>query len=213
MKKIMIPDWLKKILDDSGLEQGKYFFDEESVELENLPDGFVGVAECENGGLAVAKKNDGVIYRLENGGVDVYAVDEKEFLLAIHRDEAWEELSENMPARRSFWLGVVVKMRSEAGEELALGFKGSSRDSVMVIQAEIKAEEMLQDALNRELKTSLMITNFEIMDVLDEGGVFEGKGVVVPMFTVVVEVEGFDPTTIGDPKVGWISLSKRELTN
>jgi hypothetical protein len=134
MKTTKIPDWLKKILEVSGLEQGKYSFGEDGVELEQLPDEFVGVAECEGGGLAVAKKADGILYRFEQGKVNVYATTEEEFRLEIRRDEAWEELSENMPATKPFWLGIVIKSNNEDGEEMTLGFKGASRDSVMVIQ-------------------------------------------------------------------------------
>lgn len=213
MTDIKIPDWLKKILDDSGLDQGIYSFGEGLVELAGLPEEFVGIAECEGGGLALAKKGDGVVYRLAGGKIQVYAVDEKEFKLAMRRDEAWEELSENMPATRPFWLGIVLKTKNEAGEEMTLGFKGESRDSIMVVQGEMKQDEMLEDALNRELKSALMITQYQILDVVDEGGDFESQGELVPMFTVMVGVEGFDPQVIGDPQIGWINLSKKEMVN
>jgi hypothetical protein len=210
---LKIPDWLKKILDDSGLDQGKYSFGEEVMELAGLPAEFSGIAESEGGGLALSTKNDGVIYRFENGKVDVYAIDEREFLLAIKRDEAWEELSENMPAIRSCWLGIVIKSKSDEGEEITLGFGGTSRDAAMVIQAKMLPEEMLTDALNRELLETLEIKNYQILDVLDDGGEYEDGGELMPLFTVVVEVEVFDPDIIGDPRIGWIKMDKQKVLN
>jgi hypothetical protein len=213
MKTTRIPDWLKKILEVSGLEQGKYSFGEDSVELEQLPDEFVGVAECEGGGLAVAKKADGILYRFEDGKVNVYATSEEEFRLEIRRDEAWEELSENMPATKPFWLGIVIKSNNEDGEEMTLGFKGSSRDSVMVIQGKMLSEELLSDALHRELSEALEITDYQIIDVLDDGGEYEDQGQLMPLFTVVVGVETFDPEVMGDPRIGWVRVDRDKAIN
>jgi hypothetical protein len=154
-----------------------------------------------------------VVYRLEEGEVGVYAVDEAEFLLAVRRDEAWEALSENMPASKPCWLGIVVKSKNDEGEELTLGFGGASRDAAMVIQGKMLTEEMLTDALNRELLQALEVKNYQILDVLDDGGAYEENGVMMPLFTVVVGVEEFDPETIGDPRIGWIKMRKQQVLN
>lgn len=213
MKKNKLPNWLKKILDDTSLEQGKYTFEEDGVNIEGLPEEFIGVASCDGGGLAISKNNDEVIYRFENNQIDVYAVDEQEYVISRRRDDAWEELSENMPATNSFWLGIVLKTKTDVGEELTLGLKGLSKDSALVIQGKINTDEMLNDALNRELSEALMITDFEVADVLDDGGVMSDKDGDLPMFTVVVLVEEFDESTIGDPRVGWINMSKTKVVN
>lgn len=213
MKKITIPDWLKKILDDSGMEQGKYTFGDGEVSLAGLPDEFVGVAEGEGGGLAVAKKGDGVIYEYAGGEVNVYAIDEDEFRLAVWRDEGWEELAENMPSRRGFGLGIILKTVGDGGKQLTLGVAGDSRNSAMVIKGEMKPEEMLTDALDRELKNGLGITTYEVLDVMDDGGVWESDGTEMPLFVVVVLVEGFDPEEIGDSRVAWVGESSTKVVN
>ena len=208
-----LPNWLKQILDDSGLEQGKYLFGEGEVIIEALPEGFAGIAESDEGGLAVSNEGDGVVYRWEEGKLDVYAVNEDEFTLAVRRDEAWEELSENMPVTKNVGLGLILTTKTETGERLTLGFKGSSRNSAMIIQGLMKAEEMLEDALKRELETALEISDYQVIDLVDDGGELDDGQEVVPMFTVVLEVEDFDHTSLKDHQIGWINLNKKELVN
>ena len=90
------------------------------------------------------------------------------------------------------------------------GMKGESRDSAMVIQGELREDEMLSDALERELKESLEITEFEMMDVVDDGGEMETDKGAMPLFTAVVKVEGFEPDeVIHDARIGWIRTDKK----
>ena len=143
-----IPEWLKKKLEEGGNEIGIYSFqDGREVTLTGLPDDFIGIAVNEgNNGLAVSKRNDGVIYRFEHNHIEVFALNEAEFLAAVKRDTAWEELAENMPASEGFWLGIVLKTKSSQGSMLTLGFKGETRHSAMVIRARVEPGEMLNDA-------------------------------------------------------------------
>lgn len=208
-----LPDWLKQILDDSGLEQGKYVFGEGEVTISGLPEGFVGIAESEEGGLAISDKNEGVIYRWENGEMGVFAVNETEFKLAIRRDEVWEELSENMPVTKPVGLGIILTTKTETGERLTVGFKGSSRNSAMIIQGQMEAGEMLEDALKRELIDALEVEDYQVVDLVDDGGEMVGEAETLPMFVTVVEVEGFDPARLDDQRIGWINLNKTELAN
>lgn len=208
-----LPDWLKKILEETGLDQGKYSFGEDKELISGLPDGFTAVAESDTGALAVSDKNEGVIYCWENGEMGVFAVNEEEFKLAIRRDEAWEELSENMPVTKNVGLGLILTTKTETGERLTLGFKGSSRNSAMIIQGQLRADEMLEDALKRELETTLEISDYQVVDLVDDGGEFDDGQEVVPMFTVVLEVDNFDKISLTDHQIGWINLSKKELVN
>ncbi len=221
MKTILIPTWLQEILDDSGTEQGPYSFgrfhdgEVETVELSKLPKGFIGIAEDEDeGGLAVTEPTDGVIYRLHDGEMETFSCDEEEYALALHRDIAWEELSENMPASRPFWLGIILKTKNEDGEVMTLGFKGETRQSAMVIRGRMETDDMLTDALNRELKEALEIEDYEVQDLLDDGGSVDTDGVEEPLFTVVVLVDQFEPSLmIQDKMVGWVGMEKKSLAN
>lgn len=209
MKNTLIPHWLQVVLDTSGLEQGPFTFGEGVVVMDDLPQEYVGIADAADGGLAVAKSGDGIIYRWVEGRLEVYAVNEQEFSRAIRRDEAWEELLENMPATATFGLGIILKSRDIENAELTLGYKGSHRDSVMVIQGEMRAGEMLTDALDRELREGLEIEEFEVLDVVDEHNEWEHEQGVLPSFTVKVLVKGFDPSVIGDARIGWIAMNNK----
>lgn len=213
MKTITLPNWLQKILDDSGVEQGRYSFGDEVV-LKGLPKGLTAVAEDgEGGGLAVAEPVDGVVYRFQDDEVDAYACDEKEFRLSIRRDEAWEALSENMPAIDPFWLGIVLKTKTDEGQWLTLGFKSTTRQSAMVIRGRAQQGDLLADALDRELREAMEITDYEVMDLYNEGGTAdsaEAEGVEEPLFTVEVKVDWFDPNEkIQDKSIGWIGAEKK----
>jgi len=213
---------LQEILEDTGTEQGLYSFGKfhdsevELVELPKLPKGLVGIAEDGNGnGLAITDPTDGVVYRLHEGTMDTYACDEIEFAASVRRDIAWEELAENMPATQPYWLGIVLKSKDRDGETMILGFRGETRQSAMVVRGRVEDGDMLADALNRELKEALEIEDYEVLDLLDDGGsVDDADGVEEPLFTVEVMVEEFDPNNvIQDKMIGWIKTGKKPLAN
>lgn len=208
-----LPDWLQDILNTSGPEQGIYTFGD-SVTLSGLPKGLTAVAEDgEGGGLVVSDPVDDAIYRFQDGEVDAYACDAKEFLLAVSRDEAWESLSENMPAGKPYWLGIVLKTKTDNGQWVTLGFKSTTRQSAMVIRGRAQQGDLLADALDRELREAMEITDYEVMDLYDEGGTAdsaEAEGVEEPLFTVEVKVDWFDPSEkIQDKSIGWIGAEKK----
>jgi hypothetical protein len=221
MKTITLPSWLQEIIEVDGTEQGSYSFgrfhdgEVEQVELAGLPKGFVGIAsDAQDGGLAVTEPTDGVVYRLQEGEMDTFACDEEEFVLAIRRDIAWEELSENMPASQPFWLGIVLKTKLDDGRIMTLGFRGDARQSALVIRGRMEADDMLSDALNRELKETLGLDDYEVEDLVDEGGTVEVDEMEEPLFTVVVWVEPFEPSeVIQDKLVGWMESGKKTLVN
>jgi hypothetical protein len=215
MNKTKIPDWLKKILDDSGLEQGKYVFNPDGVEISGLPDEFVGIAESNDGGLAVTRTGrDGVIYRFEDGKIDVMAINKEEFVVEMKRDEAWESLEENMPAVHSFGVGIVLVAKSSSGERMILGTKGSVKPSALVISGQVKQDEMLIDAIKRELEAALEISDFEIVDVLDDGGILEEKKALIPSFRIEVEVEAFPVRErVKNALVDWVVADEKRQVN
>jgi len=213
MKTITLPTWLQNILDDSGVEQGRYTFGDE-ITIKGLPKGLIAIAEDgEGGGLAVSDPVDGAVYRFQDGEVDAYACDEKEFRMSVRRDEAWEALSENMPAIEPFWLGIVLKTKTDEGQWLTLGFKGITRQSAMVVRGRVQQSDLLTDALDRELHEAMEIMDYEVMDLYDEGGTAdspEDNGVEEPLFTVEVKVDWFDPSEkIQDKSIGWIGEEKK----
>jgi hypothetical protein len=75
------------------------------------------------------------------------------------------------------------------------------------------SEELLSDALHRELSEALEITDYQIIDVLDDGGEYEDEGQLMPLFTVVIGVETFDPEVMGDSRIGWVSVDKDKVIN
>jgi hypothetical protein len=212
---------LATFIEEHGEEVGKFTFapikngSMETVSVENCPKGFAGVADSEEGdALVVAEKPDQILYQIEQGEIEVYATNAEEFIAAIRRDETWEELAENMPASKPYWLGIIVKTRNANGQLLTLGFKGETRNSAMVIRGRAETEEMIADALTRELKGALEITDYSVIDLVDDGGVVEDAGVEEPLFTVTVEVERFDPLEkIQDKRVSWIEMEGKKLVN
>ena len=166
MTYIRVPDWLISYIEKNGDEIGPYTFSRTSskegtsqaVDLIGLPAEFVGIAEdAHGGGLTVALKYDGIIYRLQEDEIFTYAINEAEFVLAIQRDTRWEELAENMPALQPYWLGIILKTSMDDGRTLTLGFRGELHYSALVIRVKVKAGEMLVDALDRELLKVLEI--------------------------------------------------------
>jgi hypothetical protein len=214
MADIKIPEWLEKYLDKNGNEVGPYTFGE-NVEIVGLSGQFVGVAEDMNGdGLVVSKKYDGVIYRFQDGELTTFAINEAEFLVAVQRDARWEELAENMPALQPYWLGVVLKTKTDDGRTLTLGFRGELHYSAMVIRAQVKAGEMLIDALDRELLEVMEIEDYTVTDLFDDGGVVDIKNIEEPLFTVTVEVPYFDvEKLIQDKTAEWVEMEKKRIVN
>jgi hypothetical protein len=211
--KVRLPDFAETLKNDPEVNWGVFSWLEEHVESSlSVPAGFVVVAEDgTGGGLAVTKAGDNILYRLEEGEISAYALSEAELRLALYRDEVWEELAENMPASRPYWLGMVLKAKRNDGTELTLGFPGLKRQSAMVIRGRVETDDVLTDALNRELGTALGLDDYAVLDLIDEGGLVEENETQVPMFTVVLEVEAFDvKEKIGDPTVGWLSEEKKK---
>jgi hypothetical protein len=214
--KVRLPDFVETLKADPDFNWGNFSWLEDHVESSvKIPAEFVVVAEDgAGGGLAVARVSDNILYRAEEGEIGVYALSEEELRLALYRDEAWEGLAENMPALRPYWLGIVLKAKREDGSELTLGFAGLQRQSALVIRGRVEADDVLTDALNRELAAALEIDDYTVLDLIDDGAVVEEEGVEQPMFTVMVEVEAFDPKEkIGDPTIGWIGGEKKRVEN
>jgi hypothetical protein len=150
-----------------------------------------------------------VIYRWRDGQISVFACDKEEYLVAIARETIWETLSENMPALQSYWLGIELKTITETGKELTLGFTGSARPSALVIRGRVEVGELLADALDRELTELLGIEDYEVLDVLDDGGTMEHEGVEEPLFTAVIKVERFEvDKKLPEVGVDWVELDK-----
>ena len=223
MTYIRVPDWLVSFIEKNGNEAGPYTFSRtsssessiQSIDLTNLPEEFAGIAEDGQGeGLAVAVKYDGVVYRLQDGEVFTYAINEAEFIIALQRDTRWDELAENMPALQSYWLGIILKTTMDDGRVLTLGYRGELHYSALIVRANVKAGEMLVDALDRELLEVLDIEDYTVIDLIDDGGVVDIKNVEEPLFTVTVNVSYFDiEKLIQDQAAEWVELDKKRIVN
>lgn len=191
----------RKMIRENGFTWGKWLFFRiledgnlaKKSDSDKIP-GYVVIAGDNRGQrLALSTRQDGMVYLFGVDVFDVYAETEAILAHRLEKEELLEQISENLPAIQPFLINIRLHTDHD-DQEKVLSFTSAKteREHLFIIRGEVREEELLIDAIERELKEGMGIDGAEVMDIFEEeADEQDEEGNLIPTFTVPVKVPYF----------------------
>ena len=164
-------------------------------------------------GLAVYEGSDGVVYRYtREGEVEVFAEDEEKLQHKLDRSGLWEQVMENIPTDREYFIDVSFYCggNKQSVAQLCFGGEGEKmRDHLFVYRGVVEKGEIIQDALDRELGDRVGLSTYTFEGITDDEAFESGKDEeYIPVFSIQVGVDKkeVEMVELGDLSLQWVEV-------